>query len=131
MFWSERDGWGHYYLYDANTGTLKNRDHRRASSSRRRSTASTTRRGRCSSPPVGREKGEDPYFTHLYRVGSTAAASSCSTPATRRTPSTMADDDHATSSTTRRASNAAPESVLYDALGNAGHEARDDRTSAR
>jgi dipeptidyl-peptidase 4 len=25
LFWSERDGWGHYYVYDANTGALKNR----------------------------------------------------------------------------------------------------------
>ena len=25
LFWSERNGWGHYYLYDANTGALKNR----------------------------------------------------------------------------------------------------------
>ena len=25
MCWSERDGWGHYYVYDATTGTLKNR----------------------------------------------------------------------------------------------------------
>ena len=26
VFWSERDGWGHYYLYDAN-GTLEESDH--------------------------------------------------------------------------------------------------------
>ena len=25
IFWSERDGWGHFYLYDAATGALKNR----------------------------------------------------------------------------------------------------------
>ena len=25
VFWSERDGWGHFYLYDAETGALKNR----------------------------------------------------------------------------------------------------------
>ena len=24
IFWSERTGWGHFYLYDANTGALKN-----------------------------------------------------------------------------------------------------------
>ena len=24
LFWSERTGWGHYYLYDANSGALKN-----------------------------------------------------------------------------------------------------------
>ena len=25
IFWSERDGWGHFYLYDVATGALKNR----------------------------------------------------------------------------------------------------------
>ena len=25
VFWSERDGWAHFYLYDANSGQLKNR----------------------------------------------------------------------------------------------------------
>jgi dipeptidyl-peptidase-4 len=65
---SERDNWGQLYLYDLETGTLKNQI--------------TTGEG-----PVmqvarvdektrtvwyganGREKGQDPYFLHFYRIG--------------------------------------------------------------
>ena len=68
LWYSERDNWGQLYLYDLNTGKLKNQI--------------TTGEG-----PVmqmvrldeksrtiwfvaqGREKGEDPYFRHLYRIG--------------------------------------------------------------
>ena len=68
IWFSERDDWGHLYLYDLGTGQLKNRI--------------TTGAG-----PVlelvrideknrtlyfiatGREQGRDPYFRHLYRIG--------------------------------------------------------------
>src|SRR5207247_3785960 len=68
LYWTERDGWGHYYVDDANTGTLKNRitDGEFVSMSidgidDKTKTLFLT--------AVGREKGEDPYYTHLYRVG--------------------------------------------------------------
>ena len=68
LHWSERDGWGHYYLYDANTGALKNRltEGEFVSMSvdgwdDKTKTLFFT--------AVGREKGEDPYYPHLYRVG--------------------------------------------------------------
>lgn len=68
IWFSERDDWGHLYLYDLGTGQLKNRI--------------TSGPG----PVVevvrvdadgrsiwfigaGREAGRDPYFRHLYRVG--------------------------------------------------------------
>jgi dipeptidyl aminopeptidase/acylaminoacyl peptidase len=68
IWYSERDDWGHLYLYDLATGQLKNQI--------------TTGQG-----PVmqivrldeaervvwfgaqGRQAGEDPYFRHFYRVG--------------------------------------------------------------
>src|SRR6185436_12760446 len=68
IWYSERDNWGHLYLYDLGTGRLKNRI--------------TSGEG-----PVmqvlrlddkarvvwfaanGREKGQDPYFSHAYRIG--------------------------------------------------------------
>ena len=68
IWYSERDNWGQLYLYDANTGQLKNQI--------------TTGDG-----PVtqllkvdeknrllyfladGKEKGRDPYFAHFYRIG--------------------------------------------------------------
>ncbi|NEM98686.1 S9 family peptidase [Pontibacter burrus] len=66
IHWSERDGWGHFYLYD-NTGKLKNRI--------------TTGAFHCESiegideknrvlyfTANGREPGEDPYLMHLYRI---------------------------------------------------------------
>lgn len=64
--WSERDGWGHYYLYDS-TGRLKNQI--------------TTGEFACGTvtgidekartlffAATGREPGEDPYYQHLYRI---------------------------------------------------------------
>lgn len=68
LWYSERDNWGHLYLYDFITGKIKNQV--------------TTGEG-----PVmqmvrvdeksrtvwfvaqGREKGQDPYFRHFYRIG--------------------------------------------------------------
>jgi dipeptidyl-peptidase 4 len=67
LWWSQRDDWGHLYLYDLGTGRLK---------------------GQLTSGPwnvarvlrvderdrvllftgVGREPGRDPYFEHLYRI---------------------------------------------------------------
>ena len=68
FFWSERDGWGHFYLYDAATGALKNRI-------TEGEFVATAIEGVDDKARVlyfsagGREKGEDPYYTHLYRVG--------------------------------------------------------------
>ncbi len=66
LFWSERDGWGHYYLFDEN-GKLKNQI--------------TSGEFVCQDiegideknrilyvNACGREPNQDPYFTHLYRV---------------------------------------------------------------
>ena len=67
IWFSERDNWGQLYLYDLQTGTLKN--------------PITTGEGNVSQTlrvdernrvvyflGVGKEKGRDPYFIHLYRV---------------------------------------------------------------
>ena len=66
IHWSERDGWGHYYLYDDN-GNLKNQI--------------TTGPWHCGEIVKldeknrvlyfianGRESGENPYYEHLYRI---------------------------------------------------------------
>ena len=68
IFWSERDGWGHFYLYDAASGALKNR----ITEGEFVATAieGVDEKGRVLYLSAGgREKGEDPYYTHLYRVG--------------------------------------------------------------
>ena len=68
IWFSERDNWGQLYLYDLQTGRLKNQI--------------TTGEGNVTQLlhvdeknrlvyflAVGKERGRDPYFTHLYRVG--------------------------------------------------------------
>src|SRR5881409_316405 len=68
IWFSERDNWGRLYLYDLQTGKLKN--------------AITTGTGNVSTTlrvdeknrmvyflGVGKENMRDPYFVHLYRVG--------------------------------------------------------------
>jgi dipeptidyl aminopeptidase/acylaminoacyl peptidase len=68
IWYSERDNWGQLYLYDATTGKLKNQI--------------TTGEGVVTQLlkvdeknrllyflAAGHEKGRDPYFIHLYRIG--------------------------------------------------------------
>src|SRR6266481_3912028 len=67
LWWSERDGWGHFYLYDGQ-GKLKNQvtageyvtDQIASVDEKTRTLYFTAN---------GHESGEDPYYTHLYRVG--------------------------------------------------------------
>lgn len=67
IFWSERDGWGHFYLYDIN-GTLKKQ--LTSGEFTCENIAGVDEKERLLYfTACGREKGEDPYFTHLYRVG--------------------------------------------------------------
>ena len=66
IFWSERDGWGHYYLYDAN-GTLKNAiTHGEFVAEDIAGIDEKSRVGYITAG--GREDGQDPYYVHLYRV---------------------------------------------------------------
>jgi dipeptidyl-peptidase-4 len=67
IWFSERDGWGHLYLYDGKTGALKNqitqgpwvvRDILRVDEKNRWVYFTGG----------GREKGRGPYYQHLYRV---------------------------------------------------------------
>lgn len=66
LWWSERTGWGHYYLY-ANDGKLKNA----VTSGPYRANnlvAVDSDKGRLWFNSHGREEGENPYYRHLYRV---------------------------------------------------------------
>ena len=66
IWWSERDGWGHFYLYDK-SGTLK-----RQLTSGPFHTAGAARVDgalrKLYFTANGKEKGEDPYYEHLYSV---------------------------------------------------------------
>ena len=66
IWWSERSGWGHYYLYDHN-GTYK----RPLTSGQWRAeqiAGLDSIRGIVYIAGVGREPGENPYYRHHYRV---------------------------------------------------------------
>ncbi len=86
IFWSERTGWGHFYLYDANTGALKNAitagefvvtgldgiDEKPTPATGAKP-ASGAKAGAASPASMyftaaGREPNEDPYYPHFYRV---------------------------------------------------------------
>ena len=68
LWWSQRDNWGHLYLYDLDSGALK-----RQITTGEWNVANlmhVDQRGRMLYfTGVGREAGRDPYFQHFYRVG--------------------------------------------------------------
>ena len=68
IWFSERDNWGQLYLYDLQSGKLKNPI--------TRGDGNVTQLLRVDEKArmlyflaVGREQGRDPYFSHLYRIG--------------------------------------------------------------
>jgi len=68
IWFSERDNWGHLYLYDLSTGRLKNQ----ITSGEWVVTQllHVDEKNRVLYFLAdGREKGENPYFAHLYRIG--------------------------------------------------------------
>jgi dipeptidyl aminopeptidase/acylaminoacyl peptidase len=67
LWWSMRDGWGHYYLYDTG-GKLKNQVTRGEFNAERIAAVDAERRELFF---IGnaREGGRNPYYEHLYRVG--------------------------------------------------------------
>ena len=69
ILWSsERGGWNHLYLYDQKTGALKNQV-TRGPWVVRSIVAVDEKSRRVYFLANGREKGEDPYQTHLYSIG--------------------------------------------------------------
>jgi dipeptidyl-peptidase-4 len=67
VWFSERDGWGHLYLYDGKTGKLKNQI-TKGDWLVRGIERVDEEGGWIYFSAAGREKGEDPYLRHLYRV---------------------------------------------------------------
>ena len=116
IFWSERDGWGHFYLYDAATGALKNRI-------TEGEFVATAIEGVDDKARVlylsagGREKGEDPYYTHLYRVGFDGTGLKLLNPGDASHSVSVTESAKFFVDNASRV-NGAPESALYDTLGN-------------
>jgi dipeptidyl aminopeptidase/acylaminoacyl peptidase len=67
IWFSERDDWGHLYLYDLTTGKLKNRITSGEGTVTRLLKVDEKNRV-LYFMAGGREKGRDPYFAHFYRV---------------------------------------------------------------
>ncbi len=67
VWYSERDGWGHLYLYDLKTGRLKNRITGGAWAVQQ--LRHVDEKNRVLYFTAGGRDGSDPYFEHFYRVG--------------------------------------------------------------
>ena len=68
LWYSQRDGTAQMYLYDLKTGQLKNQITSGAGPITRIAKLDPATRTMWYEA-VGKEKGQDPYFTHLYRIG--------------------------------------------------------------
>lgn len=67
IWWNERDGWGHLYLFDGKTGVLKNQITNGAFRVANISKIDTV--GRTLYIGVnGKEKGMDPYYNQYYKI---------------------------------------------------------------
>jgi dipeptidyl-peptidase-4 len=68
LWFSERDDWGQLYLYDLKTGQLKNQI--TSGDGNVTQVLRVDEKNRIIHYlAVGKEKGRDPYFSHLYRIG--------------------------------------------------------------
>jgi len=112
--WSERDGWGHFYLYD-DKGNLKNQI--------------TSGAFHCDDivkideksrvlyfTAVGREANENPYYVHMYRVNLDGSGLKLLDGGDFDHTNSLNDDAKYFASTFSRV-NTAPKSVLYDNTG--------------
>jgi dipeptidyl-peptidase 4 len=115
IFWSERDGWGHYYLFDAD-GKLKNQitsgeyvcDNIDGIDEKSRTLFFTA---------VGREPGEDPYYGHFYRIGLDGNGLKILNPGDASHSINESDSNKYFVSNSSKV-NTAPKSALYDSMSN-------------
>ncbi len=114
VFWSERDGWGHYYLYGAD-GTLKNQITHGEFVAEDISFIDEKSREMFLTES-GREDGEDPYFMHFYRVKLDGTGNKMLDPGDASHAVSMSDSGRYFIDTFSKVSTA-PKSVLQDAAG--------------
>lgn len=93
LWFSERDNWGQMYLYDVATGKLKNQI--------TRGEGNVTQVLRLDEKArklwflgVGKEKGRDPYFRHLYSVNFDGTGAKLLTPEDADHSVTLSQDGH-------------------------------------
>ena len=115
IHWSERDGWGHYYLYDVPTGKLV----RQITQGEFVCTGieSVDEKTRTLYfEAAGREPGEDPYFVHAYSVNLDTGAIKLLNPGNMSHASSFNDKNTFFIDNASRV-DTAPVSALYDASG--------------
>ena len=91
LWWSQRDDWGHLYLYDLTTGALKQQVTSGNWNVAEIVHHEPTRRVLYVTG-VGREAGRDPYFAHLYRVAMDGGGVTLLTPENANHSISMAPD---------------------------------------
>ena len=114
LFWSERDGWGHYYLYDTD-GNLKRQvtngpfhvDVFQGINEKKREVYFTAN---------GIDKNQDPYYTHLYKINLNGTALKSLNPGDCNTNINLSDSNQYFVSNYSRV-NTIPKSELRDASG--------------
>jgi dipeptidyl aminopeptidase/acylaminoacyl peptidase len=114
IWWSERDGWAHFYLFDA-AGKLKNQitsgeyvtDLILNLDEKSRTLYFTAN---------GRERNEDPYYTHLYRINLDGTGLQLLSPGNFSHTYSSPDSGKFFADTYSRV-DTAPKSVLVDAQG--------------
>ena len=114
VWWSERDGWGHYYLYDSN-GTLKDQITKGEFVAEDISYIDEKARTMYLTAS-GREDGEDPYYMHNYRANLDGSGTRLLDPGDSSHAVVAADSGRYFVDNSSRV-NTAPVSVLYDAQG--------------
>jgi dipeptidyl-peptidase-4 len=114
LWWSERDGWGHYYLYGAD-GTLKNQVDQGEFVAEDISYVDDKARVFYMTAS-GREDGENPYFMHNYRVNLDGGGTKLLDPGDASHAVSAADNGRYFVDNSSRV-NSAPQSMLYDAQG--------------
>jgi dipeptidyl-peptidase 4 len=114
LWWSERDGWGHYYLYGTD-GTLKNRvTHGEFVMEDVLGVDDKARVAFITGE--GHEHGEDPYYPHIYRVNLDGSGMRLLDPGDASHAVAMSDSGRFFVDNYSRV-DAAPKSVLYDSEG--------------
>jgi len=112
--WSERDGWAHFYLYDAD-GRLENQI--TSGSFHCEDIVGIDEKKRVLYFSAnGREAGEDPYYLHLYKVNLDGSGLTLLDPGEFDHAINMNDDRQFFIDNYSRV-NTAPRSALYNALG--------------
>ncbi|WP_294186292.1 DPP IV N-terminal domain-containing protein [uncultured Sphingobacterium sp.] len=114
VHWSERDGWGHYYLYDTN-GKLINQITKGAFHTEE-ITGLDPASGALYFTASGREKNEDPYYLHQYSINTNGAGIKLLNPGNFDHQVEMSESSKYFVNNSSRV-NTTPESVLYNSNG--------------